>query len=165
MISGGVAGAMASAPAGVVWTKTCVVLKRELGEATFGSWLGQAALRESGEDVCLVAATGVARDWIRRHAWRRIGELWAQNDPLGRPLELKSRMEFDATATAVLEAPAAPAAPEASFEVVEAIASPQIVRTARQQGLQERFSFDTFVSGPANEFAFAVSRRVAAWSD
>ena len=66
MMSGGVAGAMASAPAGVVWTKTCLVLKRELGEATFGSWLGQAALRESGDDVCLVAATGVARDWIAR---------------------------------------------------------------------------------------------------
>ena len=36
---------------------------------------------------------------------------------------------------------------------------------ARQQGLQERFSFETFVPGPANEFAFAVARRVAAWSD
>ena len=94
-MSGGAAGAMASAPAGVVWTKTCQVLKRELGEATFGSWLGQAALRETGDEVCLVAATGVARDWIRQHAWRRIGELWAQNDPLGRRLDLKSRMEFD----------------------------------------------------------------------
>ena len=82
----GVAEAMAEAPAGAVWSKTCQVLKRELGEATFGSWLGQAALRESGDEVYLVAATGVARDWIRRHAWRRIGELWAQHDPLGRRL-------------------------------------------------------------------------------
>ncbi|HEX2802090.1 MAG TPA: DnaA N-terminal domain-containing protein, partial [Phenylobacterium sp.] len=104
MMSGGVAGAMANAPAGVVWTKTCLVLKNELGEATFGSWLGQAALRESGDEVCLVAATGVARDWIRRHAWRRIGELWAQNDPLGRRLDLKSRMEFDSTSAVALQA-------------------------------------------------------------
>src|ERR1700710_2117125 len=107
MMSGGVAGAMASAPAGVVWNKACVVLKRELGEATFGSWLGQAALRETGDAVCLVAATGIARDWIRQHAWRRIGELWAQNDPLGRTLDLKSRMEMDSgpqtTAAAVPE--------------------------------------------------------------
>ena len=85
--------------------RTCAALKRELGEATFGSWLGQAALRERGDELCLVAATGVARDWIRRHAWRRIGELWAQNDPMGRNLELKSRMEYEA------EAPTAPAAP------------------------------------------------------
>lgn len=159
---------MAGAPAGAVWTKTCQVLKRELGEATFGSWLGQAALRESGDEVCLVAATGVARDWIRRHAWRRIGELWAQNDPLGRRLDLKSRMEVESVG-AVAPAPAAPpraanAEPAAEVFEVEAVA-PVAARQGRLQGLQERFSFDTFVSGPANEFAFAVARRVATWAD
>src|SRR3982751_3903177 len=167
MMSGGVAGAMASAPAGVVWTKTCQVLKRELGEATFGSWLGQAALRETGDEVCLVTATGVARDWIARHAWRRIGELWAQNDPLGRRLDLKSRMEFDsddlAAASAPIAAPVLNAAPDV-FEV-EAEPTPAADRQGRLLGLQERFSFDTFVAGPANEFAFAVARRVASWSD
>src|SRR5437899_11957566 len=109
MMSGGAAGAMANAPAEIVWTKTSQVLKRELGEATYGSWLGQAALRETGDEVCLVAATGVARDWIRRHAWRRIGELWAQNDPLGRRLDLKSRMEFDAQAVSSAAAASATA--------------------------------------------------------
>jgi chromosomal replication initiator protein len=161
---------MAEAPAGAVWSKTCQVLKRELGEATFGSWLGQAALRESGDEVYLVAATGVARDWIRRHAWRRIGELWAQHDPLGRRLDLKSRMELD-SAGALGPAPKlppaaanAPAAPEV-FEVEADAAPPAAVKQGRLQGLQERFSFDSFVSGPANEFAFAVARRVATWAD
>jgi len=155
---------MASAPAGVVWTKTCVVLKRELGEATFGSWLGQAALRETGDEVCLVAATGVARDWIRRHAWRRIGELWAQNDPLGRRLDLKSRMEVDSEGPAAAAVASAAAAPEAP-EVFEVEAPPAVARQGRLAGLQERFSFDSFVAGPSNEFAFAVARRVATWSD
>jgi chromosomal replication initiator protein len=161
---------MAEAPAGAVWSKTCQVLKRELGEATFGSWLGQAALRESGDEVCLVAATGVARDWIRRHAWRRIGELWAQNDPLGRRLDLKSRMEVD-SAGAVSSGPIppptaanAPSTPEV-FEIEAEAAPPAAVKQGRLQGLQERFSFDSFVSGPANEFAFAVARRVASWAD
>ncbi len=164
----GAAGAMVEAPAGAVWTKTCQVLKRELGEATFGSWLGQAALRESGDEVFLVAATGVARDWIRRHAWRRIGELWAQHDPLGRRLDLKSRMELDGAFLAQAPIPApvaanAPSAPEV-YEI-EAEAPPAAVKQGRLQGLQERFSFETFVSGPANEFAFAVARRVAGWAD
>jgi chromosomal replication initiator protein len=162
---------MAEAPAGVVWTKTCQVLKRELGEATFGSWLGQAALRETGDEVCLVAATGMARDWIRRHAWRRIGELWAQHDPLGRTLDLKSRMEVDSAAAVAAPTVATPvsaanvtkAVPDI-FEV-EVEAPPVSARQGRLQGLQERFSFDTFVAGPANEFAFAVARRVATWSD
>jgi len=161
---------MAEAPVGAVWMKTCQVLKRELGEATFGSWLGQAALRETGDEVCLVAATGVARDWIRRHAWRRIGELWAQNDPLGRRLDLKSRMEMDSAGAVAPPPAAAPMAANAPvitpdvFEV-EAEAAPVAARQGRLLGLQERFSFDTFVSGPANEFAFAVARRVASWAD
>lgn len=150
-------------PAGAVWTKTCQALKRELGEATFGSWLGPAALREHRGEVCLVAATGVARDWIRRHAWRRIGELWAQNDPMGRRLDLKSKMEFDSVAGRV-EAPAAVAGPEI-IEIDVPQPSAAAVRSGRQQGLQDRFRFDTFVSGPANEFAFAVARRVASWAD
>ena len=166
MMSGGVAGAMASAPAEIVWTKTSVVLKRELGEATFGSWLGQAALREFDGEVCLVAATGVARDWIRRHAWRRIGELWAQNDPQGRRLDLKSRMEFDSAASE--PAPGGTGTvptvtePPAVFEVEVPAAA---ARLGRHLGLQDRFSFENFVAGPSNEFAFAVARRVAAWSD
>jgi len=33
------------------------------------------------------------------------------------------------------------------------------------QGLQDRFTFDSFVKGPSNEFALAVARRVASWAD
>lgn len=165
-----------------VWSKTCLVLKRELGDATFGSWLGQAALRESGDEVCVVAATGVARDWIRNNAWRRIGELWAQNDPQGRRLDLKSRMDVEAATMSVrpVAANAAGSAPTASamasqmsaaahapavFEIEAETVAPVAARQGRLQGLQERYSFDTFVPGPANEFAFAVARRVASWAD
>jgi chromosomal replication initiator protein len=159
---------MASAPATAVWSKTCQVLKRELGDATFGSWLGHAALREIGDEVCLVAATGVARDWIRNNAWRRIGELWAQHDPLGRRLDLKSRLEVEAGqpyATPVAANAPAAAAPARIYEVEVEPMAPVALRQGRLQGLQERFSFDTFVAGPANEFAFAVARRVASWAD
>ncbi|MDP3370871.1 MAG: chromosomal replication initiator protein DnaA [Brevundimonas sp.] len=164
MTSRGAAGAMASAPALAVWSKTCLVLKRELGDATFGSWLGQAALRESGDEVCVVAATGVARDWIRNNAWRRIGELWAQNDPLGRRLDLKSRLDLDLGSAPSKSAPKDPQSADV-FEIEAEAVAPVAARQGRQQGLQERFGFDTFVSGPANEFAFAVARRVASWDD
>ena len=162
---------MASAPALAVWGKTCQVLKRELGDATFGSWLGQAALHESGNEVSVVAATGVARDWIRNNAWRRIGELWAQNDPTGRRLDLKSRLDvaqFGVARHGVDSAgPTASAAKMSPLtaDVFEIEVAPVVARQGRLQGLQERYAFDTFVSGPANEFALAVARRVASWSD
>ena len=153
-----------SAPASAVWGKACLALRRELGEADFGSWLAQAALRETTEGaLVLVTPTGVARDWIRRNAWRRISELWAQNDPEGRRLDLKSRMEFEAVGVAqVIEA-----VDPVSSDVPAVAPSPasQGQRPARNAGLQERFSFETFVAGPANEFAHAVARRVASWAD
>lgn len=164
-------GASKDGASGEAWNKTCQILRRELGEATFGSWLGQASLREQDGDVCLVAATGVARDWIRRHAWRRIGELWAQNDPMGRNLALKSKMEFEGQVQAgpapvAAPAPAARTVPETAPRSRPDAAEPAPATTvARQQGLQERFSFETFVPGPSNEFAFAVARRVASWAD
>lgn len=168
-------GSSKDGASGEAWNKTCQILRRELGEATFGSWLGQASLREQDGDVCLVAATGVARDWIRRHAWRRIGELWAQNDPKGRSLALKSKMEFEGQASASpAPASAEAAAPAPAVRPAPAAAAPPrpaadearpVLAGARQQGLQERFSFETFVPGPSNEFAFAVARRVASWAD
>jgi len=153
-------------PAGDVRTKGRLALRRELGEAAFGSWLAQAALREVADGrIVLVTPTGVARDWIRRNAWRRIGELWAEHDPEGRSLDLKSRMEFEAD-TGGLDIIAE------AIEVMDPVATdaPAIAptpgaRSTRVSGLQERFTFDSFVPGPANEFAHAVARRVASWAD
>ena len=41
----------------------------------------------------------------------------------------------------------------------------RIVPAGPAAGLQDRLTFDTFVAGPANEFAHAVARRVASWAD
>lgn len=163
---------VAREPAGVVWNKVCVVLKRELGDAAFGSWIAPAVLREAqGGDIVLVTPTGIARDWIRRSAWRRVSELWAANDTTARRLDLKSRLEFEAAngggaAVAGYESKAEP------IEIVlpvssdsPALAPTNGARPSPVQGLQERFTFDTFVPGPANEFAHAVARRVASWAD
>ena len=147
-----------------VWTAACVTLKGELGPDVFGSWLGQAALRADGQGgLVLVTPTGIARDWIRRHAWRRIQELWSQNDPEHRTLALKSRVEFDAgrdkTSPEYLEM-----ADPVSSDVPH-VAPARAGAMAPLPGLQARLTFSTFVAGPANEFAYAVGRRVATWSD
>jgi chromosomal replication initiator protein len=163
-----------TAPVGAVWMKACQTLKRELGDAAFGSWLAQAALRETAAgELVLVTPTGVARDWIRRNAWRRIGEVWAQNDPAHRHIDLKSRREFEmeggdesAPVAEMIEI-ALPVSSDVPA-VAPAFGAQAITGAARPQrlaGLQERLSFDSFVPGPANEFAHAVARRVASWSD
>jgi chromosomal replication initiator protein len=139
-----------------------------MGDDAFGSWLAPASLRATpAGGLCLVTPTGVARDWIRRYAWRRIGELWAANDPAGRPLSLKSRHEFEAEGgqdpeSILIEEPPEPAAPQAAGPV--ACEGPAAAG-CRTSALQDRFTFDTFVAGQSNEFAHAVARRVASWTD
>ncbi len=157
----------ASGAAGAAWVSACQTLKRELGDAAFGSWLGQASLRETRDGrLVLVTPTGMARDWIRRNAWRRIAELWAENDPQGRRLDLKSRHEFEATqATGESAAPTEAQVIEIAAPVATDAPARAPLPVGKTAGLQERLTFDTFVSGPANEFAHAVARRVASWTD
>jgi chromosomal replication initiator protein len=150
---------------GAAWSKACAALRSELGEDTFGSWIAPARLRPGAAgDMVVVTPTGLARDWIKRHAWRRIDELWSQHDPEHRRLQLKSRSEFESETGSAAEAarpgpvlvspaPASHSAPEPA----EAVAKPI--------GLQERMTFDSFVSGPSNEFAVSVARQVAAWTN
>ena len=165
----GVAGA-----AGAAWSKACGTLRGELGEDTFGSWIAPARLRRGrGGLLVVVTPTGLARDWIRRNAWRRLGELWSLNDPESRRLDLKSRLEFEGEEGC--EPAAAPAAAEraparAALQLVAAptpmaYPAPAPTPPGRPSGLNERFTFDSFVAGPSNEFALGVARRVAGWSD
>ena len=147
-----------SVSASGAWRKTSHALRVELGDAAFGSWLAPATLKaDSDGTLCLVTQTGLARDWIRRNAWRRIGELWAAHDPDGRALRLKSRGEFeiaDVEAPTVVDAPpAVPTGPTPGG------------KGGKTSTLQDRYTFDTFVVGPTNEFAHAVARRVASWTD
>ena len=169
MANKGLAEMASVTPAGV-WMKASQALRGELGDDTFGSWLAQACLRKAaGGELCLVTPTGIARDWIRRYAWRRIGELWALYDPEGRELTLKSRLEFEAEGGEAASAEMIP--PEMILEAEPvstdspATAPIASARPTRTQWLQDRFTFDTFVKGPSNEFALAVARRVASWAD
>ena len=172
-ITGQATGQAAGSGEGALWGRACQALRTELGDALFGSYVAPASLRRgrSGRLV-LVTPTGVARDWLRRNAWRRIGEVWAEHDPERRALQLKSRSEWEVEDAAAVAAPAgveaAPAAPV--VDGVEPARAPAVLRLAtcegapvpaRPAGVLERHSFEGFVAGPANAFALGAARRVA----
>ena len=99
-------GFSANSGSGSAWSKACAALRCELGEDTFGSWIAPASLRPgTSGDMVVVTPTGLARDWIKRNAWRRIDELWSQHDPEHRRLHLKSRTEFESEGGVEVEAP------------------------------------------------------------
>ena len=111
--AGGAALGVAASIPDAVWARVCAALRRELGDAAFGSWIAPAQLRRSGLGLALVTPTGIARDWVKRNAWVRINELWSAVDPERRPLQLKARVDFETEAGAepTLAAPSAAGQP------------------------------------------------------
>ncbi len=154
------------------WVKACQALKTELGDAAYGSYLAPARLRHARSGrLVVVTPTGFAADWLRRNCWRRVTEVWGAIDPAHRALELASRHDFEAvegdaepaTPTPPVAAPAS--APAVRLATLEGAAVPAAAEPAGRvgvgQALQARHTFDSFVTGPSNEFAKTIARQVA----
>lgn len=83
-------------PAGesAAWMRAMAAAQTSIGPGPFVSWLSRASLGQVGEGFYLVAANGLARDWIKENCWRLIAEAWASAED--RPLTLTSKSEFEA---------------------------------------------------------------------
>lgn len=150
-------------PLDAVWMKVSAALRSELGEGPFNSYLAPSAVRQGfAGGPCLVTPTNYGRDWVRRNLHRRLSDLWAQHDPSQRRLDVKSRAEFEGEEPAASPAAAAVIVEAPSADVLDLTPRPASGRTS---GLQERMTFDSFVSGQGNAFAHAMARQVASWAD
>lgn len=154
---------MPNTPPEDVWGQVARTLRAELGDGAFSSYVEPARLRVGPAGALfLVTPTAYARDWLKKNAMGRINELWAAHDGLSRRLEARARAEYEAE-NPEAEPASATVIPMTPRPTVAAVAdSPRAVRAA---GLQERLTFDTFVPGRGNEFAFAVARQIASWAD
>ncbi|MCE2573931.1 chromosomal replication initiator protein DnaA [Komagataeibacter sp. FNDCR2] len=151
------------------WSRICQRLKAEVGEVEYRTWLRQITVGPVEEDeITLYLPTRFLRDWVRGQYGDRLGTLWNAEVPGIRRVELQ-----------VARADAAPAAPEgdetpvplppvAREKAAAVPAAPVVdeprqaeVRTDLAAPLDPRFTFDTFVVGKPNEFAYACARRVA----
>jgi chromosomal replication initiator protein len=155
------------------WDRVLSMLRVEVGEAAFRSWLQPLTIAgmEQGE-VSLAVPTRFMRDWILKHYADRICALWSGENA-------------DVTAIDLLVAPGvgaggAHAAPSDFAEPVEiepqggGAREPPAYRPHAQAhetfdapadddkgGLDPHSTFDNFVVGKPNEFAHAAARRVA----
>jgi chromosomal replication initiator protein len=141
------------------WEKVLSTLKSELGEAVFKSWLKPLALsRADGPEVVIAAPTRFMRDWVERHYLERMKALWIGMDPSIRALEVR-----------VVRTPAPKVAMPLRPHVVDGVTqgAPAAMPGESEEridfgaALDTRFTFDNFVIGKSNEFAYAAARRVA----
>jgi len=168
-----------------LWARVQRQLKTEFGTATYNSWVRPMTLaRHSDRDVALGLPTPFMRDWVVTHYADRIRDLWAGADPKARSVQFVVATDTGGVsplATGVASvgddnlvpddggsmAPATPIVPLA----VPAVAVDQSVASTTEwerahpalvsAPLDPRYTFDRFVTGKPNEFAYAAAKRVA----
>jgi len=164
-VDGGVLARMESAtPDSLViaqWAKVSDRLRQEIGEAAYQSWLKPITVREHFDGrVKISVPTRFMRDWVIAHYADRLGELWNDEDPEIHAVEVfiqPERLHGLSTppvdlAKAQSTAPkAAPKGPAKADRYRNEIGAP----------LDNRFTFNQFVVGKPNEFAYAAAMRVA----
>ncbi len=148
------------------WDRVRGRLRDEVGEAADRSWLRPITVREMHDGaVRLVLPTRFMRDWVATHYGERIRALWGAENPQVRSVEIV----VDSGRAAVSPPPAAdlPAAPVSAPPVAAGLAAPcapaPVAIDPDEIGapLDTRFTFDNFVVGKPNEFAYAAAQRVA----
>jgi chromosomal replication initiator protein len=140
------------------WSRIRARLQTEVGDLEYRTWLRQMTLSGlNGDEITVHLPTRFLRDWVRTHYGDRITKLWQEENPAIRHVEIRVGHARAPIAESLAEPAAEPERPAA--------AAP---RAAQGRGgdevcvaLDPRFTFDSFVVGKPNEFAYACARRVA----
>ena len=139
------------------WARVRGRLQGEVGEVEYRTLLRQMTLAGFDDsEITVQLPTKFLRDWVRSNYGDKLLALWQAEDRRVR------RMEFVVANTGAAD-PAPEEAPIAQPAEARAEASrgePE-ARPEMAAPLEQRFTFDNFVVGKPNEFAYACARRVA----
>jgi chromosomal replication initiator protein len=123
-----------------LWTRFLEAASRRLPSAALDSWLRSCRLvAAEGDHLRIGAPNRFCRDWLVQHHLEHL-RLAAQDCLGGRP-----------AVSVVVDDTLAPAADDA----------PAIPGASRSDGLNPRYTFETFVVGSSNQFAQAACQAVA----
>ena len=138
------------------WARVRARLQAEVGEVEYRTWLKQVALAGvAGDEVTVILPTRFLRDWVNKEYGELITAFWQVENPAIRNVEIRTGTQVRGTAPSLAEAPA----PVQTLP--PAATAPAAPRPDSAAPLDQRFTFDTFVVGKPNEFAYACARRVA----
>lgn len=151
------------------WSRVRTRLQNEVGEVEYRTWLRQLSLGGAdGDEVTVLLPTRFLRDWVRSHYGDRLSALWQAENNRVRRVDIRVGQVPQPLAPPVAHAGPASAEGAALAETGGAtIAASADALDDRAEGrgdgilLDPRYTFDTFVVGKPNEFAFACASRVA----
>lgn len=141
------------------WVRVRDRLRAEVGDVEYSTWLKQIVLGPLEEDeIALLLPSRFLRDWVRGQYGDRLQNLWQTECPVVRRVELQVQR---GGTTAASSATSGPEAAQPEEDAPPATPATPEVRNDLAVPLDPRFTFDTFVVGKPNEFAYACARRVA----
>lgn len=154
------------------WERICNRLQAEVGEVEYRTWLKQITLGPLEEDeLTLYLPTRFLRDWVRAQYNSKLNQLWNNELAQIRRVELMLADANQTASTASIPVTSAPPTTTTVASESENSSQPQLeqnseakpeeIRLDFHSHLDPRFTFENFVVGKPNEFAYACSRRVA----
>src|SRR5450432_2990473 len=132
------------------WQSCLESFQRELTQQQFNTWIRPLRLELAGDGLRLIAPNRFVLQWVKERFAGRIEELAAV--AVGRPLRLAFVVADAADRPAASTLPTVASAPEPK---------PVAARRSEQTSLNLGFSFESFVSGKANQLARAGALQVA----
>jgi chromosomal replication initiator protein len=138
------------------WARIRSRLHSEVGEMEYRNWLRQMTLSAiDGDEITVLLPTRFLCDWVRSRYGDRLNSLWSEENPAIRRVDIRV---------------GSPAAPSTGLAVSLATTTEPLPAVAKLEErmdqrpdltIDPRFTFDAFVVGKPNEFAYACARRVA----
>ncbi|MBY0359150.1 MAG: chromosomal replication initiator protein DnaA [Candidatus Obscuribacterales bacterium] len=151
-------------PVSEIWTKTLVILSKQLSQPSFDSWIRPIQLSGlTGDQAVITVANEFHKSWIVNKHLNEIEEALSQ--VIGRPINVTLNVDSSAlveytpsiASIAVIPQRANPSeAKENQAQVAADLAARQ-----GNSGLNPKYVFDTFVVGGSNLFCHSAALAVA----
>jgi chromosomal replication initiator protein len=139
------------------WARIRGRLQSEVGEIEYRNWLRQMTLAGvDGDEVTVLLPTRFLCDWVRGRYGDRLNSLWHAENPAVRRVHIRVGGAAPPTVGLAESLAAAPEPPSVVPNRPE-----ERMDQRSELTIDPRFTFDAFVVGKPNEFAYACARRVA----
>src|SRR5215217_6336079 len=133
-----------------IWDAVLGRIETKVNRHSFYTWFKPTGfLAEQQNGIRVRVPNALFRDWLTKHYSAVLEEALREVDRAGSSLEFVT----DEALAAAPDPDPQPTIPGAEIDAVES--------DAAQPGLGPRYSFDTFIVGPSNQFAHAACRAVA----
>ena len=155
------------------WGQICSQLKIEVGETAFDSWLKPLTLGSFNDGVMNICVpTRFMRNWVITHYSDRIHKIWEKKNPaiknvnfVVQAVQEEAHGLYNPTCRSLLKKISSSPAPQ---NIYQSGASSLIANNndtnlndSLSVPLNPQYTFDNFVVGKTNEFAYAAARKVA----